>query len=357
MPRLIHKPPAYSLHRASGQAKVRHGGKDHYLGAYGSDESKRRYAEFIASLPKPDEPAPPARPLPGADLAVSQLIWHYYEHAREYYVKDGVPTGEHMTVRAALRPLKKLFGDLPAREFGPKRLKLVREEMIKLGWSRRYINKCVGIIKRCFLWCASEEMVDSSVAISLKTVSGLQRGRTAAREKPTVQPVSDDAIEAVLPHVSDLVADTLRVMRLTSARPGEVLGMLAEGIDRSDSECWRYEIRDHKTVHHDGKTRTIFLGPKAQEVILPRILKAGNEGRLFPMDRTSLRRAVHRGCKRAGIPNWHPNRIRHSVGTEVRSKFGLEAAQCLLGHSRADVTQTYAERDERRAAEVARKIG
>ena len=38
--------------------------------------------------------------------------------------------------------------------------------------------------------------------------------------------------------------------------------------------------------------------------------------------------------------------------TEVRRKFGLEAAQTVLGHARADVTQVYAERDHALAASV-----
>jgi site-specific recombinase XerC len=35
----------------------------------------------------------------------------------------------------------------------------------------------------------------------------------------------------------------------------------------------------------------------------------------------------------------------------------LEAAQVLLGHARADVTQVYAERNEQLASEVAARIG
>jgi site-specific recombinase XerC len=42
---------------------------------------------------------------------------------------------------------------------------------------------------------------------------------------------------------------------------------------------------------------------------------------------------------------WAPNRLRHSAATEIRKNFGLEAAQVILGHSAADVTQIYAERD------------
>jgi integrase len=54
---------------------------------------------------------------------------------------------------------------------------------------------------------------------------------------------------------------------------------------------------------------------------------------------------------------WHANQLRHSVATQVRREFGLEAAQCVLGHSRADITQIYAERDMNSAAEVAAQIG
>jgi site-specific recombinase XerC len=54
---------------------------------------------------------------------------------------------------------------------------------------------------------------------------------------------------------------------------------------------------------------------------------------------------------------WTPNQLRHSAATEIRRRFGLEAAQTVLGHSKADVTQVYAERDYALAANVARQIG
>ncbi len=54
---------------------------------------------------------------------------------------------------------------------------------------------------------------------------------------------------------------------------------------------------------------------------------------------------------------WRPNQIRHAFGTRVRKAAGLEAAQVTLGHSKADTTQIYAERNESLAAEVAALIG
>lgn len=54
---------------------------------------------------------------------------------------------------------------------------------------------------------------------------------------------------------------------------------------------------------------------------------------------------------------WHPNQLRHSFATRVRKEHGPEAAQVMSGHSRAGVTQVYAERNEQLAAAVAAKIG
>jgi hypothetical protein len=49
--------------------------------------------------------------------------------------------------------------------------------------------------------------------------------------------------------------------------------------------------------------------------------------------------------------------VRHSHATEVRRRFGLEGAQVVLGHARADITQVYAERDLSLAERIAAEIG
>ena len=40
--------PSYLLHKPTGQARVRIDGKDHYLGPYGSEESRILYGQLIA---------------------------------------------------------------------------------------------------------------------------------------------------------------------------------------------------------------------------------------------------------------------------------------------------------------------
>ncbi len=54
---------------------------------------------------------------------------------------------------------------------------------------------------------------------------------------------------------------------------------------------------------------------------------------------------------------WHPNQIRHTFATAARRLFGLEGAQVARGHSKADTTQIYAERDNALSAKVASQIG
>ena len=71
----------------------------------------------------------------------------------------------------------------------------------------------------------------------------------------------------------------------------------------------------------------------------------------------SYAHAVGKAAAKAGVPHWHPNQLRHLHATDVRKRFGLEAAQAALGHARADVTQLYAERDLTLAAKVAAEMG
>ena len=100
-------------------------------------------------------------------------------------------------------------------------------------------------------------------------------------------------------------------------------------------------------------------------------------------DTNAYRRAIHRGCDKAfphptlsklkqselthdqlqtlqkwqSSHRWSPNQLRHAAATEIRREFGLEAAQVILGHSQANVTQIYAERDLAKGIEVAKRIG
>jgi len=267
--------------------------------------------------------------------------------------------------------------------------------MIQQDWTRGFINSCVGCIKRVFKWAVENERVPPEVHHGLLAVSGLRKGRSEAKESRPVRPVSDVHVDATLPHLTRAVRAMVQVQRLAGMRPAEVVMMRPCDIDRRAGATWTYRPESHKTEHHDI-ARVIFLGPRAQEILLPfldgrdpgRYLFSPKEmieefrtwqrrhrkskvqpsqvcrkrshpkrqpGEQYSVD--SYRRAIEQACLKHEIPHWHPNQLRHSKATEIRREFGLDTARAVLGHRHADTTLIYAEEDEGKAAEAMKKLG
>ena len=74
-------------------------------------------------------------------------------------------------------------------------------------------------------------------------------------------------------------------------------------------------------------------------------------------NRRSYRVAVVRACQKAGAPEWSPLQLRHSAATAIRAKYGVEAAKAILGDTKGETTQIYAERDLGKAQEIMAEIG
>lgn len=252
--------PGYRFHKPSGQAYVRINGKVIYLGAYDTPESHSRYDAIIGDW----------RVSQIADqhtLTIDELALRYLQHARQHYRKNGEETSEVSSIMAALRVAVRTFGRDRARDFGPLKLQAVRDEMVVLGWTRKSINAQVGRIRRMFGWAVSQEFVPVKTLTALQTVSGLREGRSAAVESRPVLPVTDEAVDAIRPHVSRQVWAMVQLQRLTGMRPGEVTAMRACDIQMGGA-LWEYVPESHKSQHH-GKHRVIVLGPQAQNIIQP----------------------------------------------------------------------------------------
>jgi hypothetical protein len=166
MPRLRGKVPAYRLHRASGQALVTLNGRDHYLGPHGTEASRMQYDRLVCEWLSRGRAQPaangPAQEAPA--MTVDQVIHAFWQHALVYYRKpDGAPTSELDNLKQALRVLRRLYGTSDAADFGPKRLKAVREQMITRGWCRSNINQHVGRIKAVFRWAVENELLPAPV--------------------------------------------------------------------------------------------------------------------------------------------------------------------------------------------------
>ncbi len=177
-------------------------------------------------------------------------------------------------------------GPLPARlagctetraveKFGPIALKACRQEWINAGITRQTINKRHFHLVRMFKWGVAEELVDSSVWETLRAVETLHVGRTSVPEMKEVPPVELDRVHAVTPFLSPVVRDMISLQLLTGMRPGEVCRLRPGDLDRS-GDVWEFDVQGHKTAHH-GRKRTVYIGPEAQAVLRPYLLRAADQ--------------------------------------------------------------------------------
>jgi integrase len=195
----------------------------------------------------------------------------------------------------------------------------------------------------------------------------------------------------------------IEVQRLCGGRPQDIVLLRAIDIDMT-GDIWEYRPQRYKTEHHndggaDDRERIVFLGPKAQVLLKPYLTlnltdylfspkrseaqrnarkREGRKSKRWPShvrlqewkrarrkrallrdryDVASYRRAIRRACLQAGVPIWSPNQLRHSAGTDIRKRYGLEASQACLGHAELGVTQVYAEVDRETARRVMAEIG
>ena len=226
--RSISRLPKYRHYKPKNLAVVRIDGKDHYLGRYDSPESHENYRRVLAewlAKGRTDREVPEQQADTDSGLTINELILAYVKFVDGYYVKDGRPTVEPTNVRLVMRLLRQLYGRSPVSSFGPLALKAVRNEMIRAGDCRTEINRRVGRIVRMFKWGVSEELVHPFVYESLRTVSGLRKGRSGARESQPVRPVLEEMVMAIKPFVNRQVWAMIKLQRLTGMRPGEVVLM------------------------------------------------------------------------------------------------------------------------------------
>jgi integrase len=139
--------------------------------------------------------------------------------------------------------------------------------MIEAGWSRKLINSRINRVRRFVKWAVSEELAPCGAYEALRSVPGLQFGRTAARETEPIRPAPDAWIDPVLPFLSPQVRAMIQVQRLTGMRSAEVVIMRSCDVD-VNGEIWFYEPETHKNQGR-GHRRIVPIGPRAQQIIRP----------------------------------------------------------------------------------------
>lgn len=380
--------PSLCLHKPTGQAYVSIEGRHHYLGKHGLPQTQERYNRFIAEWLSNGR----RLRVDPHEITVSEVCAAYLKYAEDYFVKPGDQNGtkkntsQIFLVTRAIKPLVALYGRTRATDFGPVAARTVRDTWVDDSLSRATVVKYFTTLKALFRWAASHEMIPASVSHGIDTVEGLRAGRCRVKETEPVKPVSQDDIDAVAPFVGRVVWAMISLQLATAARPGEVCVLRPGDIDRSGA-VWLARITEHKNQWR-GHERTLYVGPKGQEILTPFLLRPADSYCFSPRESereryakaskhrhqpatppetlrvlgerytaTSYRRAIEYACRKAKIEVWSPNQLRHNAATAIRKDYGIEAAQLLLGHARADVTQVYAEVNQLKAIEVAGHIG
>lgn len=350
--------PKYCLHKSTNQAFIRYNGKMVYLGVYDTPESREAYDREILQWRRQNDTSGKH------STTVGQLALAFQNLADSFYVdENGKPTGEANNYRKSLRLLVKMFRSVPCSEFGPVKLKKVRAELEKVH-VRTQVNKSVSRIKTAFRWGVENEMVPAEIVMALDCVKGLRQGRCQAKESEPILPVPDVDFEASLKCMTKNVSTICQLLVLTGARVSEIRTMRVGDIDTSGN-VWLMRLGSHKNAWR-GKDRTIFIGPKAQTLLMPFIADAVQSDLIVfrpreenePYTLRGLESSIRKACKRAKVAHWGPGRLRHNAATMINSEFGdIDASRVVLGHSEKTTTQIYAERDLQKAAEIITKIG
>ena len=351
-------------------------------------------------------------PVQGDIKIIPDLVRAYMAFVKEYYVDpEGTNTSEAGYIEHTLKVLLECFPSLGVDEFGPLRLKEVREVMIDKKWCRNQINHRIGAIRRMFKWAVSEQFVSPVILHGLQAVTGLKRGRTRAKESKRVLPVDEKHVYAVLPYATPVVAAMIELQLLTGMRPGEMCLLRPCDLDRSDA-VWHYYPEKHKNIYRNIE-RIVSIGPRGQELLTPFLLRPEDAYCFSPAeaekqrrqklttqrktppsygnrvgtnrkddpkwtagdkyDSTSYRKAVQYAitacnkprraeAKAAGVepdlvPKWTPYQLRHTAATKVRKEMGYECAGATLGHTNMSATAIYAERNQGLADEAAKRFG
>lgn len=369
--------------------------------SFGRDEREAldAYRQWVARWrrdPAVRTPESAAKPITVADA------WTRYRDFANRYYRDGagLPTKEPSILALAMREVLSRFGTRQADSMSPAMLRAVQDAWIASGLASTTIVGWTHRVRRVWRWLVSEGLVRPETADVLRTIPPVRAGRSGARPPKAIKPVPVLVVERTLSQLPPTIVAMVRLQLLTGMRPGEVCSMRPADIDVS-GPLWRYAPARHKTAYR-GHEREILLGPQAQAVLEPFLDREPGFPIFRPLDALRGRhaarvasyepkkgtgdyrrwesyrrraaereaeaasrtpsgwttaaygRAIAEACRGAGLEHWSPNRIRHTVATAIRERHGLEAAQIVLGHARADVTQIYAERSRRLAEDLAR---
>lgn len=362
-----------------GQVRVWWNGRWNHLGPESDPAAwKAEFARLVA-LWKDD---PNAGPLDPGELLVPTLFRHFLESA------DSPPEGKRRDRVARVYELLKAHHlQTPAADFGPNEFRAWQRWLCGLPhpkhpdrtrFNATSIRDFRGVVKAVWKWAVSTDRLTPDRLAALKAVPPPRVGE--AREPKVVTPADPATVDKVVPKLPPAFRAVVTLLRLSAARPTEILTLRPSDVERS-GDVWVYRPRKHKGTWR-RKPRVIRFGPRAREVLAPWLDGCDPEGFVFTADRSeavrsaerlaarktpkypshmtrnearrtgqrrterytykALLQGIGRACRKAGVAPFTSYQLRHLRAAEISTTYDLDHAKAVLGHSARAMTDHYA---------------
>lgn len=359
---------------ASGQGRVRvnrpmqfmgmnlQPGQDCYMGPWGSDEARSRYAAFRLAWQQAC-PAKPTMPT-STGMSVGEVALRFTVHAEDQW---GVQSPNTWKIRSVMKDLILEHATMDAEAFRLVHLESIQRRLVEEGRLIRCgINRKIRTIVAAFRWAQAHDLVGQHVVDSISAIRPVshRHGRDGTPRKAV--PVR--SVLKVVRHLKSIgntsAADLTMLLMLTGARPGEFLKASATDVEFLKDGSAVMNLAHHKTSHH-GLSREVVMPPEAAKImrtIVGRSLRLhapmfrGPRGRAMTGER--LKDAIFRACAAVKVPKFIPYELRHTwASISAEAGASLEEISAGLGHStRSTVANRYMRSTRLRAFRAAHRV-
>jgi integrase len=196
-------------------------------------------------------------------------------------------------------------------------------------------NRTVGLVARMFALASTRWGMCTT-----NPARGIEKNSEPSRQR---YPAGDELarLTAALAEFPDRqAANIVRILMMTGARKGEVLGMRWADIDLGTG-TWSKPAATTK----QKRDHVVPLSAPVRQLLAE--IRGPSDEYVFPSERidghrASIKAAWKRICKAAGITRLRPHDLRHSFASQLASGgASLPLIGALLGHTNASTTSKY----------------